>query len=75
MDMSAPEGLIEHFSKLEDPRIDRNAVTDTSECGLERLTLHRSGGSSLRTSRRRCHPGGGRRVRRRRPERRKLDRP
>ena len=24
MDMSAPEGLIEHFSKLEDPRVDRN---------------------------------------------------
>ena len=24
MDMTAPEGLIEHFSKLEDPRVDRN---------------------------------------------------
>ena len=24
MDHSAPEGLIEHFSKLEDPRVDRN---------------------------------------------------
>ena len=24
MDMRAPEGLIEHFSKLEDPRVDRN---------------------------------------------------
>ena len=24
MDRSAPEGLIEHFSKLEDPRVDRN---------------------------------------------------
>ena len=24
MDMTAPESLIEHFSKLEDPRVDRN---------------------------------------------------
>ena len=24
MDKTAPESLIEHFSKLEDPRIDRN---------------------------------------------------
>ena len=24
MDITAPEGLIEHFSKLEDPRVDRN---------------------------------------------------
>ena len=24
MDNSAPEGLIEHFSKLEDPRVERN---------------------------------------------------
>ena len=24
MDITAPEGLIEHFSKLDDPRVDRN---------------------------------------------------
>ena len=24
MDTAAPEGLIEHFSKLEDPRVERN---------------------------------------------------
>ena len=24
MDITAPGGLIEHFSKLEDPRVDRN---------------------------------------------------
>ena len=48
MDHSAPEGLIEHFSKLDDPRVDRNKKHEL----CARLTGASAAGGS---------PAGGRR--------------